>query len=341
MRPFLLFLCCFSSIVGLNGAPTPILVTGGAGYIGSATCKALSKAGYLPICYDLKPPKKCFGPSIQGDILDRELLKKVLTEFKPPCVIHFAGLISVPASVEDPFTYYLNNFLGTLSLLQTMKECGVHQIIFSSTASLYGNQANTPIKENLPTTPLNPYARSKRFAEEIIQEWTENSPLHYVIFRYFNAAGADIEGGIGQIPLESHHLITNCLKATLSTKEISIFGTDFSTPDGSAVRDYIHVMDLADAHVKAVSYLLKNGSSEIINLGTGKGLSVKEIVTKVQEVTKIPLKIQVANRRNGDPPMLIADIEKATTLLGWTPKHSSIDSIIESAFIFTQKQSSF
>ncbi len=336
MKKIVAVLLCLSYLT-LNASPTPVLVTGGAGYIGSTTCKALKASGYLPICYDNKPAKKIFGPYVQGDVLDKELLKKVITEFKPVCVIHFAGLISVPASVQDPFSYYLNNFLGTLSVLQAMKECGIDKIIFSSTASLYGNQSSAPVKESFSTSPLNPYARSKWFSEEAIKEWSENTPLHYVIFRYFNAAGADVEGDIGQIPVASHHLITNCLKATLSTKEVSIFGTDFPTPDGTAIRDYIHVMDLADAHVKAVSYLLKSGSSEIINLGTGRGLSVQEIVQKVQEITHVPLKVKLDKRREGDPAVVIADAQKAHRLLDWTPRYSSIDNIIESAFIFTQK----
>lgn len=321
-------------------AGTPyVLVTGGSGYIGSQTCKALKQAGFIPIVYDLEA-KNPWGPAIQGNVLDTPHLKEVLTEFQPLCVIHFAALISVPASVEDPYNYYLTNFMGSLSLLEAMKECKVKNIIFSSTASLYGNGTSEPLKEEASIKGLaNPYARSKWFTEECIKEWSHSFSLNYVIFRYFNAAGADLEGEMGQLPEKSHHLITNCLKATLTDKEMTLFGRDFPTPDGTTIRDYIHVADLADAHVRAVSYLLKGGKSELINLGTGKGLSVKEVLDSVQKITGIPLTITAKERRQGDVDILIADNSKAYDLLGWRPLYSDIDTIIRSAWRFTEKYS--
>lgn len=318
-----------------------IIVTGGAGYIGSHICKALKERGYVPVVIDnLSRGYRNFvkwGPSVIGDIGDKQILKHAFDAYQPIAVIHCAGLTYVEESLKDPKMYYQNNVAGALCLLETMLEHSVSKIIFSSTAATYGQETSSPLLEDCPQIPINPYGRSKLIIEQIIKDFTKAYSLQYAILRYFNAAGADMEGEIGEYHIPETHLIPLILEvAAGKRKAISIYGTDYPTPDGSAIRDYIHVEDLARGHVQALECLIHSGESVVANLGSGRGTSVKEVIKVVEKVTGKQIPIHLAPRREGDPAVLVANIEKAKSCLKWSPDLSDLETIVFSAWNWLQ-----
>lgn len=314
-----------------------VLVTGGAGYIGSHTCKALANAGFEPVTldnlvYGHRAAVK-WGPLIEGDLENRDLLRSTIAKFDPVGVIHFAAYTYVGESMSDPGKYFRNNTGGTLNLLEAMQERGVQQIVFSSTCATYGLPERVPIGEDEKQLPVNPYGESKLFVERMLSWYHHCLDLNYAALRYFNAAGADHEGELGEDHDPETHLIPLVIQAALGQRErVEIFGTDYETPDGTAIRDYIHVADLADAHVRAMRHLLDSGPSLQLNLGTGTGHSVREVISAVERIGGRPVPVQTAPRRHGDPPVLIANSELAHSALGWRPEHSSLDEIVRSAW---------
>ncbi|CAK8717157.1 UDP-glucose 4-epimerase [Candidatus Electrothrix aarhusensis] len=320
-----------------------ILVTGGAGYIGSHTCKLLAQRGYLPITYDNLVYGHTWavqwGPFIQGDIRDTEALAKVFTEYQPEAVIHFAAFAYVGESVEHPEKYYQNNVTGTLALLEVMRRFGCDQFIFSSTCATYGNPQALSLTEEHPQQPINPYGRSKLMIEQILADYSTAYDLSSIALRYFNAAGADMDGDIGEDHDPETHLIPLTILAALGKRSaIEVYGTDYDTPDGTAIRDYIHVADLADAHVRALELLQKEKKSRAFNLGTGIGTSVQSIIQTVEELSGRKVPVTYGPRRPGDPPALVASAEKAAEFLGWRPRHSDIETIIRSALAWHAAQ---
>ena len=318
-----------------------ILVTGGAGYIGSHTCKALAKEGFVPVTYDNLSTGHAYavkwGPFINASLSDRSALKEALTTYKPKAVLHFAASASVIESMLDPGKYYRNNLVSTLSLLETMKDCGVQNLIFSSTCATYGNPQFTPISEDHPQLPINPYGKSKLMLEQIMSDFDKIHGLKTVTLRYFNAAGADLQTEIGENHTPETHLIPTIIQTAFGTKpEVVVYGTDFPTPDGSAIRDYVHVQDLADAHVAALKWLLTEQKSIAMNLGTGIGRSVLEIIEAVQKYCSQTIPVRLEKKREGEPSILLADNQLATKLLGWQPKHSDLPTLIESAWKWHQ-----
>lgn len=270
---------------------------------------------------------------ITGDIQDTNLLKRVLEKYEIEGVIHFAASALVGESMAEPAKYYYNNVEGTLHLLLAMRETGVDHIVFSSTSTVYGEPEKTPIEEDFPTVPLNVYGRTKLMIESMMKDFAMAYGMDYVAFRYFNAAGASLDGTIGEDHDPESHLIPLVLKAAQGIRDhISVFGTDYPTRDGSCIRDYIHVLDLADAHVLAMQYLMDGGKSDVFNLGTEAGFSVREIVEMAKKVTGINFKVVEEARRAGDPSVLIASNAKAKRILGWEPKHTNIENIIQSAW---------
>ena len=314
-----------------------VLVTGGAGYVGSYCCKAFAEAGWRVVVFDnLSRGWREFvrwGPLIEGDILDEAALLAAMDEVKPDAVAHFAALAYVGESVEQPELYYRNNTFGSLTLIEAMRKAGVGKLLFSSTCATYGVPHTTPIAEDHPQSPINPYGWSKLFVERMLADISAAHGLAYVALRYFNAAGADAEGQIGERHEPETHVIPLAIRGALASDYVfSIFGDDFDTRDGTAVRDYIHVSDLADAHCRALNHLHNGGQSEIFNLGTGTGTTVAEIAGAVERVAGRPLPRRVIGRRAGDPPALIASAAKAERILGWKPRHSSIDNIVATAW---------
>ena len=313
-----------------------VLVTGGAGYIGSHTCKALARAGHEPIVYDsLEYGFRDFvrwGPLEQGSTHDRDRLSSVIGQYKPDAVMHFAAYIAAGELVVNPGKFYWNNTAGTLSLLQAMRDAGLGLLVFSSTAAVYGNPQSTPIDEDHPLVPINPYAHSKLFVEQMLRDFGAAHGLRSVALRYFNAAGADPDGELGECHDPETHLIPLALRAALGTgKPLTVFGADYETPDGTPIRDYIHVSDLADAHVAALHHLTAGGSSATANLGVGKGYSVREVLTAAERVLGCKVPTNEGPRRPGDPTELVADPALARQLLSWTPRFDSLDAIIETA----------
>ncbi|MBF0195412.1 MAG: UDP-glucose 4-epimerase GalE [Magnetococcales bacterium] len=322
-----------------------ILVTGGAGYIGSHTCKALKKAGYRPVVLDNLTNGHSWavkwGPIEVGDLCNKAFINNVMERYKPKAVIHFAGLIEVGESVTDPGSYYKANVTGSINLLLAMVEHKVDKIIFSSTAAVYGIPVlSEPVKEDCAKSPVNPYGNTKLMVENIIADFSKAYGLGYVLLRYFNAAGADPDGELGESHEPESHLIPRLLQAAYgSLASATINGDDYATPDGSCVRDYIHVTDLASAHVLALAKLNNKLCSEVYNLGYGRGYSVKEVLAAVNRITEVNMQVTIGPRRDGDPPTLVADSAKATTLLGWSPKHDSLDEIVATAWgWFLQQQ---
>lgn len=314
----------------------PILVTGGAGYIGSHTCKALRMAGWLPIVFDNLSTGHAYavkwGPFVQGDLNDRAKLDEAFTIYKPKAVIHFAADAIVMDSMINPGKYYKNNVGSTVALLEAMKDHGVKKLVFSSTCATYGNPIFHPITEKHPIQPINPYGRSKWMNEQIIHDFEKAYGMEAVILRYFNAAGADLQTQIGENHTPETHLIPSIIQAALDLRdEIVVYGTDFPSKDGSAVRDYIHVMDLADAHVAALQ-----ADKCTVNLGTGTGYSVLEIIQAVEQFCGKKLNVRLENRRDGEPGILTADNQKAKELLGWSPKISDLATLVESAWKWHQ-----
>ncbi len=318
-----------------------VLVTGGAGYIGSHTCKVLAKSGFLPVTYDNLSTGHAYavkwGPFVQGDLADRVRLSETIETYKPKAVLHFAADALVVESVENPAKYYRNNVAGTLSLLEAMRQHNLTHLVFSSTCATYGNPTTTPISESHPQAPINPYGRTKWFAEQMMTDFEAAFGLKTIFLRYFNAAGADLATEIGENHTPETHLVPSIIQAGLGQRAaITIYGTDFETPDGSAIRDYVHVLDLAKAHVQALQYLLNRQKSDAFNLGTGKGTSVLELIEAVQKQSgkEIPQKIE--RRRAGEPARLTADHRKAKEILNWDPEYSNLPTIIESAWKWHQ-----
>ena len=313
-----------------------VLVTGGAGFIGSHTCKLLAAAGVEPIVYDnLVTGHRGavrWGPLVKGDIQDTDLLIRTLGEYKPHAVIHFAASAYVGESVEDPAKYYLNNVAGSLSLLEACRRVQVMKIVFSSTCATYGTPANLPIQETTPQNPISPYGRSKLMVEQILEDYDSAYGLRYVSLRYFNACGADPEGELREDHEPETHLIPRALLcASGKLDRLALFGDDHETVDGTCVRDYIHVTDLARAHVQAVQYLIDGKESLAVNLGSGQGTSIREVLEAIGRLTARPVPTVVAPKRPGDPPILIADSTLASKRLGFVAQLSDIDTIIRTA----------
>ena len=314
-----------------------ILVTGGAGYIGSHTCKALHQAGFTPVVFDNLSTGHAYlvkwGPLIQGDINDEAALDRAFAMYRPSGVLHFAASALVIESMAHPSKYYRNNVCGTLCLLDAMRKNRVPYLVFSSTCATYGIPEMSVINETHPQRPVSPYGRSKLMMEQIIADAEKAYGLKAVSLRYFNAAGADLSGEIGEDHTPETHLIPSVMRAALGLqKEVVVYGTDFPTADGSAVRDYIHVQDLADAHVKAMEHLLQGHAGVSINLGTGTGYSVLSIIDMVQQLCKKEVFVRLEKRRAGEPASLIADNTKAKEILGWEPKYSELQTLIASAW---------
>lgn len=313
-----------------------ILVTGGAGYVGSHACKALAKAGYTPVVFDnLSRGHRGavrWGPLVIGELADRIALITAMRQHSVTAVMHFAAFAYVGESVADPELYYRNNVIGTLNLLGAVREAGIGAIVFSSTCAVYGEPDEIPMREHVPLAPVNPYGDTKLAIERALAWYAGAYGIRYVALRYFNAAGADAAGEIGEDHDPETHVIPLAIRAALSQAgPISVFGTDYPTADGSAVRDYIHVTDLADAHVRAFEYLSKGGDSAAINLGTGSGTSVLELIASVERVSGHKVPHSLGPRRTGDPPALVADPSLAARLLGWRARHSDIDTIVRTA----------
>jgi len=319
-----------------------ILVAGGAGYIGSHLVLELQEQGYEVIVLDnfLTGSKRLVHASCaEGDLENRQFLRELFKEHSFSGVFHFAASSQVAESVQKPEKYYLNNVSNTIHLLHTMIEFGVKNVIFSSTACVYGEPEKNPVTEDFPVQPINPYGISKAMIENILKDLNLYQKLEYVVFRYFNACGADLKGRAGEMHDPETHLIPLVLKTAAGKREkFTIFGDDFPTPDGTCIRDYIHVTDLAKAHVLAYEYLKKGGKSDIFNLSTSRGISVKEIVNLCKEITQKEFKVEIGSRRAGDSAILMASYEKAQKVLGWKPQ-ISIETIIESAWKWEQSLS--
>jgi UDP-arabinose 4-epimerase len=318
-----------------------VLVTGGAGYVGSHACKILAKAGYRPVVYDnlIYGHREAvkWGPFVEGDLHDAHLLAETLAAHKPCAVMHFAAFAYVGESVADPLKYYRNNVGGTLSLLSAMHTAGIDRLVFSSTCATYGNPETELLAETHPQKPINPYGGSKLMVERMLSGLSGAGQMNYVALRYFNAAGADPDGEIGERHEPETHLIPLAIAAGMGGAVLKIFGNDFPTPDGTAIRDYIHVNDLAVAHVKALEHLLAGKSSDFFNLGTGHGYSVLDVVAALR-TQGLDLKTEQAPRRAGDPPRLVADASKANSVLGWRADMSDLPTILKTAIAWHNKK---
>jgi len=314
-----------------------VLVTGGAGYIGSHACKALRLAGYTPVAYDnLSRGHEWavkWGPLEEGDTRDGARLREVLKRHRPEAVLHFAAYTYVGESVERPLLYAANNVAGTVSLLEACLEAGVPRVVFSSTAAVYGVPEAVPIPESHPRRPLNPYGRTKTFLEDLLADAFAAHGLASFSLRYFNAAGADEDADTGEAHDPETHLIPLALQAARGAlPRLTLYGDDYDTPDGTCIRDYVHVSDLAEAHVLALKSLEKAPRAAACNLGIGRGFSVKEVVRAAAEVTGLPIPVEVGPRRPGDPPVLVADPALAGKELGWTPRFTDLHAILETAW---------
>ena len=319
-----------------------ILVTGGAGYIGSHMAYALTDAGEdVVVLDDLStgvrdnvPPQAVF---VQGDVGDREQVRELLNRHRVSAVIHFAGSIVVPESLEQPLKYYANNTQASRTLIEACVQEGIGNFIFSSTAAVYGVAGDTPIPESAPTSPINPYGRSKLMTEWILQDVARAHDFGCVILRYFNVAGADLAGRTGQSTPRATHLIKKAAQVALGRAPcLEVFGTDYPTPDGTAIRDYIHVVDLVNAHLVALRHLRAGGQTETFNCGYGHGYSVLDVIAAVERITGTPLSTRRSPRRPGDPPMLTANSERLRQF-GWEPQHADLDRIVRSAIEWERK----
>ncbi len=320
-----------------------VLVTGGAGYIGSHACKALAQAGYLPVTYDnLSRGHRHavrWGPLVEGDIADRAAITAAIKSHRVAAVMHFAAFAYVGESGTDPALYYRNNVVGTLALLDAMREAGADRIVFSSTCATYGLPDSVPIAETTPQRPVNAYGETKLAVERALYWYGQAYGLRSAALRYFNAAGCDRGGEIGEEHEPETHLIPLVLRAALgSAPPVSIFGTDYPTPDGTAIRDYIHVEDLASAHVRALDYLDKGGANIAVNLATGRGYSVREIIAAVARAAGRAVPQRETARRPGDPASLVADPSLARSVLGWQAECSGLDNIIGTALAWEMRQ---
>lgn len=313
-----------------------VLVTGGAGYVGSHTCLRLAEAGFRPVVFDNLSNGHAefvkWGPLEIGDIRDPQQLDAVFAKHKPVAVLHFAALIEVGESVRDPGRFYDNNVAGALSLIAAARRAGVNALVFSSTCATYGEPLRVPLDETHPQVPLNPYGRTKLMVEQALSDLDRYAGFRSICLRYFNAAGADPQGRIGERHEPETHAIPLAIRAAMNTGgNFRLMGEDYPTPDGTAVRDYIHVLDLADAHVAALRHLLAGGGSDVFNLGTGMGTSVRKLIEAIRRASNGAFEVERAPRREGDSPILVADNAKARMILGWTPRYD-LDAIIESAW---------
>jgi UDP-arabinose 4-epimerase len=313
-----------------------VLVTGGAGYIGSHACKALAAKGYVPITYDNLSRGNVWavkwGPLEKGDIADGQQLRAVIEKYRPCALMHFAAYAYVGESVEQPLLYYGNNFAGTAALLQTVVDYNCIPIVFSSSCATYGIPDRVPIAEGHPQRPINPYGHSKVFVERMLADLNVACGLPWIGLRYFNAAGADPDGEIGEAHAPETHLIPLVLAAARAGMPVHVFGDDYDTADGSCVRDYVHVSDIANAHVQALEYLLNGGNSCALNLANARGYSVKEVIAAAETVCRRTIRSETAPRRPGDPPVLIGNASRAHALLGWKPTRSNLEMQIADAW---------
>ena len=320
---------------------TSILVTGGAGFIGSHTCKALHRAGFTPISYDNLSRGNTeavkWGPLEIGELSDRKRLREVVARYRPAAVVHFAALAYIGELNEEPAAYYANNVGGTAALLEVMREVELRHIVFSSTCAVYGTPETVPISELSPPAPINPYGASKMICERMLRECAAATGLTFTALRYFNAAGADPDGEIGECHAPETHALPLLLNAAAGAAPgFTIFGDDYPTADGTCIRDYIHVSDLADAHVTALRALLDGAASAAFNLGTGRGWSVRELVEAVRRITNCDLDVRVGPRRPGDPPVLVADATRARQTLGWQPRYCDLETLVAHAWAWHQ-----
>jgi UDP-arabinose 4-epimerase len=319
---------------------TAVLVTGGAGYIGSHTCKALRRAGFDPISYDnlVRGNREAvkWGTLKIGELADGNRLRETMTQHRVAGVVHFAALAYVGESSENPAAYYANNVGGTAALLDAMHACGVGKIVFSSSCAVYGAPEVVPIPEQSLLAPVNPYGATKMICERMLGECAAAYALNFMALRYFNAAGADPDGEIGECHVPETHAVPLLLEAAEGGRAFTVFGDDYPTADGTCVRDYVHVTDLADAHVRALRALLDGADPMALNLGTGRGSSVRELVATVREVTGRDFPMQFGPRRPGDPPALVADPTRAREKLGWRPVHSELATQVAHAWAWRQ-----
>tara|TARA_R110002124_G_scaffold287260_1_gene472093 strand:- start:2939 stop:3922 length:984 start_codon:yes stop_codon:yes gene_type:complete len=314
-----------------------VLVTGGAGYIGSHACKALKAAGFLPVTYDSlvtgwRQAVK-YGPLVQGDLTDRATLDAAFAEYKPVAVMHFAALSQVGEAMREPGKYWHNNVAGSLSLIEATIAAGVKHFVFSSTCATYGEHDNVVLDENTPQLPLNAYGASKRAIEDMLRDFHAANSLEHVIFRYFNVAGCDPEAEVGEFHRPETHLIPVMLEAVDGRRDgLTLHGTDYDTPDGTCIRDYVHVCDLVDAHVLGLRWLQEGKGNRVFNLGTGKGFSVREVIDAARTVTNREVPYTEGPRRGGDATRLVSGSVHATEDLGWQPRRSTMPVMIADAW---------
>ncbi len=320
-----------------------VLVTGGAGYIGSQMILHLHQAGYFPVVIDNlssgKSENVLYGDFYQTDIADRAQVSRIIRDYDLDTVLHFAAFIVVEESVRQPWKYFQNNFIKGFNFLQTARQCGVKKFIFSSTAAVYGSGKDEPLSEDFPLNPLNPYGQSKAAMEMLLRSVSiAERDFRYVALRYFNVAGADKQLRLGQNYPCPTHLITRALKTALNVYEkLEIYGTDYPTPDGTAIRDYIDIDDLCAAHLQALKYLEQGGQSDVFNLGYGHGYSVRQVVEVVRQVTGVNFRVVESPRRCGDPAVLVADSSKARQVLGWQPAYNDLKKIISAGWKWEKK----
>ncbi|SDW58439.1 UDP-glucose 4-epimerase GalE [Marinobacter mobilis] len=313
-----------------------VLVTGGAGYIGSHVVRQLGQAGHEVVVYDnlstgYRWAVTC-GELVVGDLADEQALEAVFRAHSFEAVLHFAANIVVPESVSNPLKYYSNNTRNTLNLLKAIDRHQIPYMVFSSTAAVYGMPEQTVLTEELPLAPINPYGASKMMSERMIMDVAATSDLKYVILRYFNVAGANPEGVLGQATPEATHLIKVACECVTGAREgMSVFGTDYDTRDGTCIRDYIHVEDLAKAHVMALAYMAEGGKSDVLNCGYGRGFTVREVIDVVQRLSGVEFPVTETGRRAGDPAALMADNRRISRVLGWVPDHDDLDIIVQTA----------
>lgn len=320
-----------------------ILVTGGAGYIGSHACKALKSAGFTPVAYDNLCRGNAWavkwGPLEEGDIADVARVKAVIAKYRPLAVMHFAAYCYVAESVAEPLRYYRNIVEGSLSLLDAAQQCGLDKFVLSSTCATFGDPQAALIAEGHPQIPTSPYGASKLMVERVLRDIGAARGMAWAALRYFNAAGADPDGEIGEAHEPETRVVPLAIRAAMTASApLTVFGTDYPTPDGTAIRDYVHVRDLADAHVLALRHLLSGGESLAVNLGTGRGHSVRDVIAAVERVSARKVAVQFGPRRPGDPPRLVADAAQARKRLGWRPAYPELDGIVATAWSWHSRQ---
>jgi UDP-glucose-4-epimerase GalE len=314
-----------------------ILVTGGAGYIGSHTARLLAEKGFETVIYDnLSRGHRWavqWGPLVEGDLANRDLLRETLTKHRIDAVVHFAAFIAVGESMQNPGAHFRNNAANTLNLLECMKDAGVNTIVFSSTAAVYGDPLHVPLSEDHPKNPVSPYGESKLMIEKALHWYGVCHGFRWTALRYFNACGAHPDARVGEAHDPETHLVPNVLRAALGKRpELDVYGDDYPTPDGTAIRDYIHVLDLAEAHIRALDHLSKGGENGAYNLGTGCGHSVQKVIEAVEKISGRSVPVRHCPRRAGDPPELVADSSRALAAFGWKPAMSDLDTIVETAW---------